>query len=148
MDYTLMFLIVAVYILCWFFGFKYGQVTTNRRWKNAVEGKLKEKSIPKDLEDSRKRFLYKNEINEISFSLKKDASDVLEMLLDTIEAYNCVTIADLYEFIGRTPNYVDNLWGWYNLGDARVRARTSKPKDGFPLKKSYIIDLPEPVELK
>ena len=49
---------------------------------------------------------------------------------ELLETYDIVSVADLYDLVGKTCNYTDNKYGWTNLRNAEpVRVR-----DGWLLK--------------
>ena len=69
---------------------------------------------------------------------RQEASDVLEAMSDIINSeYKVVSLGEVREMLGLPHTPVDNAWGWYALGDARI---TQSP-DG------WILDLPQPEAL-
>ena len=49
---------------------------------------------------------------------------------DLIETYESVSVADLYDLVGKPCNYTDNKYGWTNIRNVEpVRVR-----DGYILK--------------
>ena len=49
---------------------------------------------------------------------------------ELIETYGIVSVADLYDLVGKSCNYTDNKYGWTNIRNAEpVRVR-----DGYLLK--------------
>lgn len=74
---------------------------------------------------------------EIIFEHRTDAEETLSGMLDVLETYNVVTVADFYDLIGRTGNYTDNKFGWFDLSSSSV----SRVREG------YIINLPKIVEV-
>ena len=49
---------------------------------------------------------------------------------ELIDTYGQVSVADLYDLVGKSCNYTDNNYGWTNLRNAEpVRVR-----DGYMLK--------------
>lgn len=77
-------------------------------------------------------------IDDISFSSRGEAEDVLSLLIEQIEQYGQATVADLYDAAKLGSEFTDNDWGWTNLSNARV----NRTRDG------YVIVLPRPVSLK
>lgn len=55
-------------------------------------------------------------------SSSEDATKVLNSLLERIDLYHFVSIADYYDLVSVTPTYKDTLYGWTDgeLTDARV----------------------------
>lgn len=72
--------------------------------------------------------------NEIILASRSDAENVVEELLDTIQKYQVVTLADLYDMLGRPSAHTDNRWGWTYLNNVEIRQISS----------GYLIDLPQP----
>lgn len=71
----------------------------------------------------------------VIFSSRGDAEEVVYQMRDAISTYNAVSVADFYDLAGMTSNYTDNKYGWYNLDTAYVQ----------PVSGGYIIRLPKPV---
>lgn len=74
---------------------------------------------------------------DVIFSSRGDAEEVLSQMIDAISTYNCVSVADFYDLVGMTSNYTDNKYGWYDMRSAYVQAVNG----------GYIIRLPKPVAL-
>lgn len=78
------------------------------------------------------------DFDDIILETRGEAEAVIDRLCEAIEVYNQASVGDLNDLVGRTGNYTDNDYGWYNLRGARaVRTR-----DG------YVLDLPRVVPLK
>lgn len=75
--------------------------------------------------------------DDITFERAQDAELVLEELVNTIDQYGVVSVADFYDLIGKATHFTDNEYGWMDLGSARTR-RTSG---------GYVIDLPRTVPI-
>lgn len=76
-------------------------------------------------------------LEDIVFESRGEAENVLTAMVDVIDLYQQVTVANLYELVGVTGEFTDNRYGWTNLSSANVR----RARDG------YIIELPKPVVL-
>lgn len=74
---------------------------------------------------------------DIIFSSRGDADEVLSQMIDALATYNCVSVADLYDLVGMTSNYTDNKYGWYDLRTAYIQGVSG----------GYVIRLPKPVAL-
>lgn len=62
--------------------------------------------------------------DDIILESRSEAEDVLTRMDEIIEAYGEVTIADMYDLIGKSCNYTDNKYGWKNIRNAEpVRVR-------------------------
>lgn len=69
------------------------------------------------------------ERNEIIFDTRSDANDVIDRMSDLIDQYGQVSLADLNALIGASSNFVDDNWGWTDMGSFDVR----QVRDGFML---------------
>ena len=58
--------------------------------------------------------------NDIVFSNRSDAEEVLSGMLEILEHFEVVSVADLFDLAGLRFDYTDNKYGWTNLQDARV----------------------------
>lgn len=68
--------------------------------------------------------------DDIVLETREEAEEVLERMDELIEAYGVVSVADLYDLIGKSCNYTDNKYGWTNIRNAEpIRVR-----DGYMLK--------------
>lgn len=64
------------------------------------------------------------DFDNIYLESKGEAEEVLSRMDELIDAYGFVTVADLYDLVGKSCNYTDNKYGWFNLRDAdSVRVR-------------------------
>lgn len=84
---------------------------------------------------SRSRFDYE----DIVFESRGEAEAVLDQMIDLIERYGIVTVADLYEMAGLSiPPYTSNKYGWSNVRNVDVQ----RIRDGYILKlpKAMLID--------
>ena len=67
--------------------------------------------------------------NEIIFDTRSDANDVIDRMSDLIDQYGQVSLADLNALIGASSNFIDDNWGWTDMGSFNVR----QVRDGFML---------------
>ena len=74
------------------------------------------------------------DLEYISFETRAEANAVLDQMVEVIEAYNQVTVADLYDMIDQTAPYTANRYGWTNLSSAEP----AHSRDG------WILKLPKP----
>ena len=58
---------------------------------------------------------------DIIFDSRGDAQAVLDHLLDILDTYRAVTVANFYEAADVPSNYQDRKWGWTDLRYAEVR---------------------------
>ena len=75
--------------------------------------------------------------DDIVFSSRGDAEEVLSRMEELLERFEVVSVADLFDMAGVSCNYTDNKYGWTNLQDARVE----RVYDG------YVIHLPRATSL-
>nr|DAK78759.1 MAG TPA: hypothetical protein [Caudoviricetes sp.] len=69
------------------------------------------------------------ERNEIIFDSRSDANDVIDRMSDIIDQYGQASLADLNALIGASSNFIDDNWGWTDMGSFNVR----QVRDGFML---------------
>ena len=75
---------------------------------------------------ARTRFNYE----DIIFETRGEAEAVREQMLDVIDTYDFVTVADMYDMAGLSAPYTSENYGWTNIRTAEaVRTR-----DGYVLK--------------
>lgn len=68
--------------------------------------------------------------DDIILESRGEAEEVLSRMDELIETYGVVSVADLYDLIGKTCQYTDNKYGWINIRNAEpIRVR-----DGWMLK--------------
>lgn len=78
--------------------------------------------------DSRPRSGYNHD--DIILETRGEAEEVLTRMDELIETYGVVSVADLYDLIGKTCEYTDNKYGWTNIRNAEpIRVH-----DGWMLK--------------
>lgn len=78
--------------------------------------------------DSRPRYGYSHD--DIILETRGDAEEVLTRMDELIDTYGVVSVADLYDLIGKSCEYTDNKYGWTNIRNAEpIRVR-----DGYMLK--------------
>ena len=83
-------------------------------------------SMPSRNDPQRSRFDY----DDIVFESRGEAELVREQMVDMIERYGFVTVADMYDMADLTSPYTSNKYGWTNIRSAEaVRVR-----DGYILK--------------
>lgn len=80
-----------------------------------------------------------HDFDEIILETRFEAEEVIRKMHDILDAYEVVTVSDLYELVGTTPNYTDEKWGWTDLQGSGV---TPLGRGG------YLLDLPRTVSIK
>ena len=80
--------------------------------------------------------------NLIIFKTRAKAEDVSNALMDALDQYEAVSVADLYSMAGISNlvgDFTDQNWGWTKIGDVKVR----RARGG-----GYILDLPKPEDIR
>lgn len=75
--------------------------------------------------------------NDIIVPSRAEAERVLDVLDETISAYGVASVADFYDTVGVTGQYIDNNFGWKSLAGAQVR----------PSRDGWQIYLPRPMPI-
>lgn len=73
----------------------------------------------------------RQDIADIVLLNREDAELVVERLGDILDAWDVVSVADLYDLVGLPSTYVDNSWGWTSEAIKYVNIRQTR--DGFLL---------------
>ena len=68
--------------------------------------------------------------DDIILDTRREAEEVLDRMLDLIDNYGMVSVADLYDLVGINGSYTDNKYGWTHLRSAVVQ----RVRDGYLLK--------------
>lgn len=69
---------------------------------------------------------------DIILSTREEAELVLERLIDIVDMYEVVSLADLYDLVGLPSNHTDNKWGWTFLNNGLVTQ----------VREGYLLQLP------
>lgn len=67
------------------------------------------------------------EPTEIIIATREEADAVLERMVDILNTYESVSLADYYDILGLAASPVDNTWGWTILNTSKV----IQTRDGF-----------------
>lgn len=73
--------------------------------------------------------------DEVVLDTRGEAEEVLARMSELIDAYDVVTVADMYDLCNITGEYTDNNYGWTNLSGAKPTLITGG---------RYILKLPRP----
>lgn len=71
---------------------------------------------------------------EIILVSRDEAELVLERMIDVIDKFDFVSVADLHELVGLPATYVDNKWGWQSLQYSDIRQ----------IREGFLLNLPSP----
>lgn len=64
----------------------------------------------------------RTELDDFLFESRADAEQVRDEMLEMLDTYNQVTVADYLDMLGKTSEFTDNKYGWTDLGNIRVVA--------------------------
>lgn len=78
------------------------------------------------------------DLDEIILDTDFAAKMVAEKMYEAIQDYGVVTVANLKELLGESPQYTDNKWGWGEDAEFQVRR----------IREGYLLVLPPPVDIK
>lgn len=81
-----------------------------------------------------KRARATHDFDEIILADRGEAEMVLDSMGNTLDSFDVVTVADLYDLVGTTPEFTDNTWGWRDLRGAEIRR----------VREGYLLNLPKP----
>ena len=73
--------------------------------------------------------------DDIILESRDDAEHVIDEMLELIDIFGMVSVADLYDLVGISGDYTDNNYGWTTLRTANVRR----------VRSGYLIELPPPI---
>lgn len=79
----------------------------------------------------------RRESSDVLIASREEANLVLQTMIDCVDKYEQISVADLNELIGVQSANVDHRWGWTNLNQASIR----QVRDG------YMLELPPMEEL-
>lgn len=78
------------------------------------------------------------DIGEVILDSKIDAQLVAEKMLEAIEDYGSVTVAQLNELLAQTSNITDYKWGWTDLTTLQIKR----------IREGWLLDLPDVEDLR
>ena len=61
-----------------------------------------------------------NRVRLVEFDTADDANEVLAIMLDSIDQYGLVTVADFYELSDVSSKFTDHQFGWTNLDEVSI----------------------------
>lgn len=110
----------------------YGQ-RTNYSQRTARSDYNEQSFAPADGRERQRRF----ESTDYMLEDRNEALSVIDNLVETLNDFQQVSVADFYELIDVPTEFTDNNWGWHDLGEASVR----------PYHEGWVIVLPKPRKL-
>jgi hypothetical protein len=75
--------------------------------------------------------------SQVVVPTRNDAERIAAKMQEIINQYTAVSVADLYRMVNRSPNYMDDKWGWTSIEGANLK----RVGDGV------LLDLPEPKDI-
>lgn len=79
----------------------------------------------------------RREIDNILLRSREDADLVIERMIDIVDKYEVVSLAELNELLGLPTSHIDQKWGWTSVNNFSIR----QVRDG------YLLELPPPEEI-
>ena len=67
--------------------------------------------------------------NEVVLFDRGEAEEVLDSLIDQIDRYGMVSVADFYDMVGQSAPYTANKYGWRNLDNVGI----DRVRDGYSI---------------
>lgn len=68
--------------------------------------------------------------DDISFAERGDALEVRDCLVELLDRYKMVSVADYYEMAGLETSYTDSKYGWFDLDGMTI----ARDRDGYKIK--------------
>lgn len=75
--------------------------------------------------------------DDVILDTRGEAEEVLHQMMELIETYDVVSVADLYDLVGITGNYTDNNYGWTNVRNTEI----VRVRDGYMLKLPKVLPI-------
>ena len=107
-------------------GFKKDSISSKISYRNYYD--KKNNRDPRDSMTHRTRTGYN--YDDVVFDNRGEAEEVLSRMDELIATYNVVSVGDMYDLCGITPQYTDNKYGWTNIQNASV----VRIRDGYVIK--------------
>lgn len=70
------------------------------------------------------------DFEDLVFETRGDAEVILDNMIEILDRYKVVTVADLYDLAGERGKFTDNKFGWTDISSASV----VRIRDGFVIK--------------
>ena len=122
--------------------YSYGSRTTSRRELDRTSYSDYYDDRRRDREPARTAVNLRDlNVNDIGLASEDDADKVMDYLVEQLDRYNRVMVADVYDAVGITVDYTDRSrsWGWRSATGFR---KPYQGRDGC-----WYLDLPRPERL-
>lgn len=118
----------------------YGE--SGRTKKNSTSSKISYRSYYEKENDQKRSYNFTSiksgySYDDIILDNRGEAEDVLARMDELVATYGIVSVADLYDLVGKTGAYTDNKYGWTDVRSATV-VRT---RDGYLIKLPKVLPL-------
>lgn len=117
----------AIGMLCWG-KTGYHKNTTGVRYAGGVKPRTPYNKLSEKSPSVSRRSAY--EYDDLVLGNRADAEEVLSRMDEQLYSYGTVSVGDLYEFAGLTPNWTDHNYGWTDLRGADI----VRDADGWRIK--------------
>lgn len=88
----------------------------NRSQRNSYDGYYQNRSQQGNMNQPARRSL-----QNLDFEFRGDADDTLSQMNDAIRQYGQVSVGDLWDLMGVTPDNTDYNYGWYDMNGAYIK---------------------------
>lgn len=78
-----------------------------------------------------------HDFDEIVLETRAEGMEVLEGMFDLLSQFGVVSVADMYELLGESSNFIDRKWGWEELQGSQV----------VKVRGGYLLDLPRTISI-
>jgi len=89
---------------------------------------------PRQAQPNRRGRAQVRDLAELIFDERGDATEVLDAMIAIADQYQSVSIADLWDLLGRTGEPTDENFGWVDLTGTDI----------YKVPEGYLLDLPRP----
>lgn len=108
----------------------YQAPTYSRPTRNYQSSYNAQRQAPIEREPVRRSNMFRS--TDYIMNSRQEALEVLDMLRENLDNYGLVTLADFFDLIGVESQYVDNNYGWQDLGNVTI----------VPVRGGYALSLP------
>lgn len=100
--------------------------TTRVQYNNPLSRQPPRAYLP-DQSPAAKWLQERKNMGDVIVYSKDDADNVVTQLIEIVDMYEMVSVADLNELLGHPSSAIDNKWGWRNL----ARIEVAQVKEGW-----------------
>ena len=121
----------------------YGETGRNKRRSRDRDGSYRRFFDSTDDRDrSSRRSISRFDLDDVIFSSRADAEEVLDRMDDYIEQYGIASVGDFKSLIGERSEHTDEKFGWTSFKSAKIMRIRDGRDEGYLIKvpKPYSID--------